>query len=264
MNVTSSSFNHFISFLDKIIADIFAKLSQKYKNIVAIYTGEQSSLESHSLLRNKRQVAGNEKPKVAGGEKPKNRNGAINKGEPKHCNNFIITAEKIVERASGENAPETSNDLATCSSTLANKVLTVTLQPSDLSLKFKQVAGTWSLFGAEKAGKKYSYPTYVYANKGFAYRCGGSFTFADGTGALIKLKNFQFMPDFEKADNTKFYKDQYVYSEGFWSPGILAGLFVVFIFIFILLVGLTWIMDINTMDKFDDPKGKTIIINTSE
>lgn len=217
---------------------------------MAIYTGQQSS---YSLSRSKRQVAGD--------VKPAKRTGEINKGEPKHCSNFIITAEKIIQK-SGQS--ETSDDLTSCTSSLANNVLTVTITPSELTLKFKLVAGTWSLFGAEKAGTKYSYPAYVYANKGYAYRCGGNFTFADGAGAVIKIKNTQFLPDFAKADNKEFYYDQYVYCEGYWSPAILAGLFVVFILIFILLVGLSWIMDINTMDKFDDPKGKTITINTNE
>lgn len=239
---------------DKIIAETFAKLSQKYKNIVAIYTGQENSLERDSLSRNKRQAAG--------AEKPARRSGAINK-EPQHCKNFNIAADKIFQKADKTSA-ETSADFSGCTSTLAERVLTVTLQPSDLSLKFKQISNTWSLFGAEKGGKPFSFPAYTYANKGFAYRCGGNFTFTDGAGGIIKIKNSQFMPDFENADNDKFNKDKYVYCEGYWSPGILAGLFVVFLFIFILLVGLSWIMDINTMDKFDDPKGKTITINTNE
>lgn len=122
------------------------------------------------------------------------------------------------------------------------------------------------LFGAEKGGKPFSFPAYIYANKQFSYRCSGNFTFTDATGGFVKIKNTQFMPDFEKPDHADlaFYKDKFVYCEGFWTPGILAALFVVFLFILILLVGLSWIMDINTMDKFDDPKGKTITINTTE
>lgn len=243
-----------MSFTDKIIAETFEKLSQKYTNIVAIYTGQQSNLEHHT--RNRRQVAGN--------EKPVRRTGAIGK-EPKACANFLIAAETIFSRDNA-NAAVKTEDLSTCTSKLADKVLTVTLQPTDLSIKFKQVAGTWMLFGAEKGGKSFSFPAYIYANKQFSYRCSGNFTFTDATGAFVKIKNTQFMPDFEKADHKDlaFYKDKYVYCEGFWTPGILAALFVVFLFILILLVGLSWIMDINTMDKFDDPKGKTITINTTE
>lgn len=242
---------HFLS--DKIIAETFDKVSQKYKNIVAIYTGQQSNLDRH--VRTKREVAA---------EKPAKKSfGPINKGKPKHCDHFIITAAQIVQKAD-LTTPETVADLSGCTSTLAENKLTVTLQPSDLKLMFKKVSGTWSLFGAEKGDKKYGYPAYTYANKGFAYRCGGNFTFTDGAGGYVKIWNTQFMPDFENAKNEDFPKGLVVYYEGFWSPAILAGLFVVFLLIFILLVGLSWIMDINTMDKFDDPKGKTITINANE
>lgn len=232
---------------DKIIADTFAKLSQKYKNIVAIYTGQESSIERH--IRNRRQAE----------EKPKTRKGEINKGEPKLCNNFIITAESIIT-TTGE--VETTADLTGCTSTLENNVLSVTLNPSGLVMMFKQSGGTWSLAGAKK-GTDLTYPGYVYANRGFAYRCSGNFTFSNAA-EKIKVKNFQFLPNFETADVKEFTKDKYVHCEGFFSPGILAGLFVIFIFLFILAIGIGFIMDINTMDKFDDPKGKTITINASD
>uniref|UniRef100_A0A336M6Q9 CSON010943 protein n=1 Tax=Culicoides sonorensis TaxID=179676 RepID=A0A336M6Q9_CULSO len=231
---------------DKIIASTFAKLSQKYKNIVAIYTGQESSLERH--IRTRRQAETEKKNKT--------RKGEINKGEPKLCQHFIITAESVITKTK---EAETAVDLEGCTSVLENKILSVTLNPSGLVMMFKQSAGTWSLAGAKK-GTDMTYPGYVYANRGFAYRCGGNFTFSNGD-ETIKIKNFQFLPNFEKADVAEFTKDKYVHCEGFFSPGILAGLFVVFLFLFILAIGIGFIMDINTMDKFDDPKGKTITIN---
>lgn len=51
---------------------------------------------------------------------------------------------------------------------------------------------------------------------------------------------------------------------GFTTIPIWSGLFVTFILAVIMTMGLTMIMDIKTMDRFDDPKGKTIIINASE
>lgn len=50
----------------------------------------------------------------------------------------------------------------------------------------------------------------------------------------------------------------------FFTAPILAGLFVVFILLFIVTWGIIMIMDIKTMDRFDDPKGKTISINVVE
>lgn len=51
---------------------------------------------------------------------------------------------------------------------------------------------------------------------------------------------------------------------GFTTTPIWSGLFVTFIMVLILTAGLIAMMDIKTMDRFDDPKGKTIIINASE
>lgn len=53
----------------------------------------------------------------------------------------------------------------------------------------------------------------------------------------------------------------FVYS---FSPAIWAGLFITFMLLIILSVGITFIMDIRTMDRFDDPKGKTITINAAD
>lgn len=51
---------------------------------------------------------------------------------------------------------------------------------------------------------------------------------------------------------------------GFTTIPIWSGLFVTFILLLIMTFGLTMMMDIKTMDRFDDAKGKTITINTSE
>lgn len=51
---------------------------------------------------------------------------------------------------------------------------------------------------------------------------------------------------------------------GFTSGPIWSGIFVTFILALIMTFGLCMIMDIKTMDRFDDPKGKTISINVSE
>lgn len=51
---------------------------------------------------------------------------------------------------------------------------------------------------------------------------------------------------------------------GFTTGPIWSGIFVTFILALIMTFGLCMIMDIKTMDRFDDPKGKTISINASE
>lgn len=51
---------------------------------------------------------------------------------------------------------------------------------------------------------------------------------------------------------------------GFFSIGILSGWFVTIILLGILTWGITMVMSVNTMDRFDDPKSKPIAVGTSE
>ena len=63
--------------------------------------------------------------------------------------------------------------------------------------------------------------------------------------------------------NTSQFGDP-IYCIGFTSAPIWSGIFVTFILVTIMSIGLSMMMDIKTMDRFDDPKGKTITINVSE
>lgn len=47
---------------------------------------------------------------------------------------------------------------------------------------------------------------------------------------------------------------------GFTTVPIWSGLFVTLILLLILTFGITMMLDIRTMDRFDDPKGKTITV----
>lgn len=51
---------------------------------------------------------------------------------------------------------------------------------------------------------------------------------------------------------------------GFMTATIWSGIFVTFILALIMTFGLTMMLDIKTMDRFDDPKGKTITINATD
>ena len=51
---------------------------------------------------------------------------------------------------------------------------------------------------------------------------------------------------------------------GYFTPGIWMGLIITFILVFMLGAGMSMLADLKVMDKFDDPKGKTITVNVSE
>ena len=51
---------------------------------------------------------------------------------------------------------------------------------------------------------------------------------------------------------------------GFFTPGIWMGLLTGLLMLYIFVYGLHMIMQLNTMDRFDDPKGPSISVPQSE
>lgn len=80
--------------------------------------------------------------------------------------------------------------------------------------------------------------------------------------SVIKISLFQIQPFLNDSKSEKF-GDPYD-CVGFMSAPIWSGLFVTLILALIMTFGLTMMMDIKTMDRFDDPKGKTITIGAIE
>jgi len=78
----------------------------------------------------------------------------------------------------------------------------------------------------------------------------------------LVFPKYQIQPFFEPTREVKF--GVAVDCVEFFTSGIWCGIFVVFILLLIGAWGIIMIMDINTMDRFDDPKGKTITIAATE
>lgn len=103
----------------------------------------------------------------------------------------------------------------------------------------------------------------------FSYHCGPALEFRTlkGVRSPLQLVGLQLEADFTPV-GTKFVA-RTTFSEpwdcvGFVSPGMLGGFFVTLLMLIIVTIAITWIMDIRTMDRFDDPKGKAIVVATSE
>jgi V-type H+-transporting ATPase S1 subunit len=93
----------------------------------------------------------------------------------------------------------------------------------------------------------------------FSYHCSSKTVFK-GTNVTLTLENFQVQP---YTKNIVAFGDAYN-CELFFTPPIWSGIFVTSILALIMIWGLVMIMDIRTMDQFDDPKGKTITVNVVE
>lgn len=123
-------------------------------------------------------------------------------------------------------------------------------------------AGSWSARLFTVGDMRYfpQVPVNAYISKSFG--C-GLLRLSSGS-RYIEFENVQMQPKFHPDEDISKFSDAVNDCVGFFSPGIWGALFVVFILVSILTIGLTMIMDIKTMDRFDDPKGKTITINAQE
>lgn len=113
------------------------------------------------------------------------------------------------------------------------------------------------------------YSNEVYAPTDFSYFC-GNLTLnsivneAQPTAYTIKWNSFQFQAPFGSTKDADFVFGDPWHCVGFFTGSILSGLLIVVLLLTITFIGVCWMMDINTMDRFDDPKGKTITINASD
>lgn len=104
---------------------------------------------------------------------------------------------------------------------------------------------------------------------GFSFHCTPDIRFVvASTGAAHELRwtglQMQaFFGDLDADNNSTVFGEAWD-CVGFTSAGIWGGLFVTILMLVILSIGISWMMEIRTMDRFDDAKGKTITVNTNE
>jgi len=98
----------------------------------------------------------------------------------------------------------------------------------------------------------------IYFPYNFSYHCSPRTTFINNTVSL-HITDMQFEIDPKNGTFSDAYD-----CVGFTSIPIWTGIFVTTILALIMIWALTMIMDIRTMDRFDDPKGKTITISAAE
>lgn len=92
----------------------------------------------------------------------------------------------------------------------------------------------------------------------FSYHCSPKTVFTNGT-TYLSITDMQVQVGHKNATFSDAYD-----CVGFTSIPIWTGIFVTAILGLIMIWALTMIMDIRTMDRFDDPKGKTITISSAE
>lgn len=127
-----------------------------------------------------------------------------------------------------------------------------------IGLDLVKISGYWGIAKGTHNGNDLSGQSLIGAPLGFSYHCSPSITFKVSNGSetsAVTIRGLQLEPKFGSGDPIGRYSAAQD-CVGFTSAGIWAGLFVVIMLLAILTIGISWIMDIRTMDRFDDPKGK--------
>ncbi|KAH8275143.1 V-type proton ATPase subunit S1 [Drosophila bipectinata] len=145
---------------------------------------------------------------------------------------------------------------------------TVTLSSASKSLVFdvSNSGGYFSLSNVKYGDEAFRVTGIVNAPTTFSYACGNltlESAATDGRYNSLSFKSLQLQAPFDGSYSVDFPFGDSWDCVGFVSPGILMGLLVVALLLVIMFIGVCWMMDINTMDRFDDPKGKTITINAA-
>ncbi|XP_059056368.1 V-type proton ATPase subunit S1 [Achroia grisella] len=246
---------------NNFLENTITKLQDRYNSVIAVYTAHYPSWtvpESHSRVRRQAQ--------------PGSPNDFILDGL-----RFYVNAIQVTNANSVKNLTTLTNSSSIFENTNGTS-MTTTLdflnENTKITLNFKSASGYWSLdsvlLDADNVKTNLisgdGFNTEVYALTNFSYRCADNVAFRhrNDTKLGVNFLNLKIQPFFATLNASDMnYGDSFNCS-GFFSAPIWSGLFVVFILLIITFYGIMNMMDIRTMDRFDDPKGKTITVNALE
>lgn len=247
--------------LDRIVIELTEKLKKISEDTLCIFTGLKSSVQLHSRKVREAQAPEQQvnQPKAAEGKVLSSPNLLVYYTE---VNDIKKSGEKVVVT----NVTLTGITVKTASD--SNLVIQLTSDSNfNLEILVNNALSYWfvknvTLNGREARGKES-----ILAPANSSFKCSPALRYRvvnTTDEQKFVIKGLQIQPRFgSQTTNLNRFSDA-VDCVGFTSVGIWAGLFVTFLLLFIMSIGITWIMDIRTMDRFDDPKGKTITINVNE
>lgn len=278
---------------DKIISELTKQIAELHDNILIIYTGEHSNLNARQKRETEEKNNSSPTNKTApepaaaiaatASETPVPAATTLKEVvEPKAVQKFISPLTTKVDDDSpfynlehlliyyrnitivNEKNEETLFDNHRPVLTKHEEYWTIDMTDGTNKFAFNMTnaSGRWWIDGAKWKNDAVSSKIIIAANEGFGFHCSPTIEFKQGKNIVLRWRHLQIQPNFGTEKMTVF-GDSFD-CVGFTSPGIWAGLFITFIMIFILTIGMCWMLDIRTMDRFDDPKGKTITVNVNE
>ncbi|KAM3957614.1 vacuolar H[+] ATPase AC45 accessory subunit [Aphomia sociella] len=240
------------------IQHMIAKLQERYESVIGIYTAHFPSwtiTESHSRVR--RDVTRDSRDHIMDGLR------------------LFVDAIQLSDLNSFKNLTTLTGSSTTYSNnTLMSTTMNFNNENATIVLNFISKSGYWLLDSITldptttnlRLVSGDGFNSDVYALSNFSYRCAENISFSaiNETKIAVHFINLKIQPFFGTRNETDMEFGDSFNCTGFFSVPIWSGLFVVFIMLLITFYGIMNMMDIRTMDRFDDPKGKTITINAYE
>lgn len=184
--------------------------------------------------------------------------------------NVLFHYSEAFEHSKKENTKPTSITITSAEATNIEPdtmQIVITVGKYKINLHLSESAGSWAVKQIDVDGEKIYTRALIDAPNGFSFMCSSALFFKVSNNSEvdgISIRGLQFQPQFGSGVLPLKRFGDAVDCVGFTSAAIWGGLFITFILLFILTIGITFIMDIRTMDRFDDPKGKTITINAQD
>lgn len=232
---------------DAVISQVYRALVEHHGDVLAVYTAHHSSWQTgeETLTRRVRHLLATD---------------MIASDEKAYGNNRTLLYAPTMTLTIGQKSTTLENGIAG-----GDEDLIINF-PDNITVVFSfeniNSPGYWSLQGVHVTVQNELFvfsDVKIGAPLEFSYHCSQEVVFNADDNKLSIINDFQVQPYIDGRRFGAAYDCVYFFTVPIWS-----GLFVCTIFTLIMIFGLGMIMDIKTMDRFDDPKGKTITINVAE
>lgn len=244
---TDAAYN---SRLDRSLAGLTAKLQDK--NYLYVLTANECAPRQAVHSRKVRDVA------TAAQSSKAPASPASTAQTLKNPNLLVYFTELVVFLKNKEN--HTIEGVTLSVSDVTAITMKVELKADQWTIAFdvNDVSSSWFVQNIVVNGATGTLLKWITAPVGFSYKCSPqiNITVAKNDVISVGLRGLQLQPKFGAVGDQPLKRFGDVNDcVGFTSIGIWSGLIVSFLLLAILTLGLSWILDIRTMDRFDDPKG---------
>lgn len=253
------------SFNDNAIRQIYDTLGRDVENILAIYTAQAGGIQGRKRRTNDEQKPAFRVPRDDTKTEVEDF-GTIFKS----LNALIYYKSIQIQMQSGaslDNLTFTAAIATQTKSSLDEVVdLKLTGDKGSLSFNMEWIMGNWVLQFIQLNDTKYQVVPAIVVNNRHSYYCNSNTYSRSLIEDYPKLffTQLQIQPnfDFETKEMDRF--GDAFHCINFTSPAILSGLLVIFIMLIMLAISIGCLMNVRSVDRFEDPHGPAITFDVTE